>query len=196
MKKLQTIITLIILLVSIAYCKNRQAEMQEDAENLVKLIGTRDMKASLARALSLIEKYPDQTDFYVVTASIYTSMKDDANTVKYYEKALSIDPKSSDVLYQAGFYFFSKNDCKSSLKYLEQASVEKSAYESAKIHAEVLYVLGFCSHAEKNRQNAEKYFRKFQETVGDYDYNDKSVRNMINFTAATLKAEYSETPKK
>ncbi len=168
--------------------------MQEDAENLVKLIGTRDMRASLARALALIEKYPDQADFYLVTASIYTSMKDDANTVKYYEKALSVDPKSSDILYQVGFYYFSKNDCKSSLKYLEQASVEKSSYDSAKIHAEVLYVLGFCNHSEKNRQNAEKYFRKFLETVGDYDYNDKSVRNMINFTSETLKKEYGKKP--
>lgn len=192
MRRIQTVITLIIFLAFLPYCKDRQAEMQEDAENLVKLIGTRDMKASLERALSLIEKYPDQTDFYLVTASIYTSMKDDANTVKYYEKALSLDPRSSDILYQAGFYFFSKNDCKSALKYLEQASVEKSAYDSGKIHAEVLYVLGFCSHSEKNRQNAEKYFRKFQETVGDYDYNDKSVRNMINFTAKTLKTEYTE----
>ncbi len=112
-----------------------------------KLMGG-DLEGAENDLITSLNLYPQNVNALVLLGNLMTNKNDDAAALRFYEKAVQLDPKSPDALCNYGTMLFKNGDKLKAVTYLRQA------IEYRPDHAPAYYMLAQCYAAMEDWHSA------------------------------------------
>ena len=134
--------------------KRSVKELYLHLEKIIKKLKSGELKKALNDAIKLQKLFPNSSDLLNIIGAIYFKQKNNSTAIKYYKKALNINPNTFETVYNLGAAL------KASYKYQESLKFFKRSAEmnprSWRAHQEI----GRCYKNLKNSSNALSFYNR------------------------------------
>ena len=139
-----------------------ETSLAKNLEHIIKRIKKGDLKTTMEDSLQLYKKHPKSANLVNIIGAINFQLRKKNNAIKYYEKALSINPNFIEALYNLGVALNSMHRAQEALKFLNRAN--KANPNSFLI----LHAIGLSYKKLKNSTIAVQFFQKSLEIKSNH----------------------------
>ena len=136
--------------------------LQEEFDSIIAIISIGNFQEALEKTTLLSQKYPGDSILFNISGACYHGLKQFETAVKYYEKAIVIDPDYYKAHYNLGGLFHDMGKLNAAIKSFEKALSLKPDY------AEAHNNIGNVFKELDQFDDAIKSFKKATEIKTDY----------------------------